>query len=72
MDNANSAKVLGLQYRPVGPGINEMIYSMLDAGLLVDRRKQPQAGGMTKQLLGAALLVGAIAAFITLKQKEAN
>lgn len=38
IDHSNAEKVLGIEFRSVTEGINEMVYSLIDAGLIPDKR----------------------------------
>lgn len=38
LDHSNAEKVLGIQFHSVTEGINEMVYSLIDAGLIPDKR----------------------------------
>lgn len=38
INNQNSREVLGINYRPISPCLKEMVESMIDMGMLEDKR----------------------------------
>jgi dihydroflavonol-4-reductase len=40
LDHTRAEQILGIQFQPVKEGINQMVYSMLDAGIIPDQRKK--------------------------------
>jgi hypothetical protein len=40
LDHSQAERVLGVKFQPVLTGVNEMVYALLDAGIIPDKRKK--------------------------------
>lgn len=41
LDHTRAETVLGVKFQPVLEGVNQMVYSLVDAGIIPDKRKKP-------------------------------